>query len=179
MIPTLKKEALVRMKEKRVRKDPFFLRTGREAMLILKLEPLFFQENTHLVEVMDKNKRGQWDGEKERGYGIAVISYRNLRFGIPLRSNIAHNYCFKTSEGKGLDYTKAVLLQKDGYISDQPFVIPVDEYVKIKDRAHFISDKFGKYVEKYVGGFSKADQHVLRGYRFSTLQNYHSELGLV
>ncbi|WP_414616557.1 type III toxin-antitoxin system TenpIN family toxin [Stenotrophomonas muris] len=147
-------------------------------MLLLKLEALFFQENAHLVEVLDKNKSGEWDGEKERGYGIAVISHNGLRFGIPLRSHISHHYCYRTSDTKGLDYTKAVLLKKDTYISDRPFMIPSDEYVKIKDRSHHISNQFGKYVDKYVDGVKKADKHVLYGYRFSTLQNYHAELGV-
>ncbi|HHA2533729.1 TPA: hypothetical protein ACOEBE_001353 [Stenotrophomonas maltophilia] len=147
-------------------------------MLLLKLEALFFQENAHLVEVLDKNKNGEWDGEKERGYGIAVISHNGLRFGIPLRSNISHRFCYRTSASKGLDYTKAVLLAKDTYISDRPFMIPSEEYVKIKDRSHHISGQFGKYVNKYVDGVRRADENVLRDYRFSTLQNYHAELGV-
>lgn len=147
-------------------------------MLLLKLEAVFFQENAHLVEVLDKNKSGEWNGEKERGYGIAVISHNNLRFGIPLRSHIPHRFCYRTSDTKGLDYSKAVLLTKGVYISDRPFMIPSAEYVKIKDRAHHISSQFGKYVDKYVDGVRKADKNVLREYVFSTLQNYHVELGV-
>ncbi|MDQ7731047.1 type III toxin-antitoxin system TenpIN family toxin [Halomonas sp. SpR8] len=147
-------------------------------MLIQKLEAEFFEENSHLVEVLDK-RNGVWDGEKERGYGILLISYNSLRFGIPLRSHIKHKFCFFTDGSKGLDYTKAVLLVKDDYISQTPFMIPSDEYVKIKDRTHHIGDKFSKYVNKYVDGVGKNDRNVLRDYRFSTLQNYHKELGLL
>ena len=147
-------------------------------MFLFKLELVFFQENAHLVEVLDKNKSGGWNREKERGYGIAVISHNNLRFGIPLRSHISHQFCYLTLNNKGLDYTKAVLLTKDAYISDRPFMIPSAEYVKIKDRAHHISNKFGKYVDKYVDGVKKDDKNVLHEYRFSTLQNYKVELGV-
>lgn len=146
-------------------------------MLIQKLEDLFFEENTHLVEVLDK-RLGVWDGEKKRGYGILLIEFRNLRFGIPLRSHINHQACFKTKQGKGLDFSKAVLLMKDDYISPDPFKIPADEFVKIKDRTHFIQGKFTKYVEKYVNSVQRQDVNALRDYRYSTLCNYHAELGL-
>lgn len=146
-------------------------------MLIQKLEDIFFDENTHLDEVLDK-RQGQWDGEKKRGYGILLIEHNGLRFGIPLRSHISHQSCFKTVGDKGLDFSKAVLLMKDEYISTSPFMIPSDEFVKIKDRTHFIQSKFSKYVEKYVKSIQKNDENSLRSYRFSTLKNYHSELGL-
>lgn len=147
-------------------------------MRILKLEQKFFQENTHLVEVLDKDARGVWDGEKKRGYGIALISHNSLRFGIPLRTHISHKHCYRTTFDKGLDYTKAVLLIRDDYISDRPFMIDDGEYVKIKAHAHHISSQFGKYVDRYVLGVGRSDENILRGYRFSTLQNYHAELGL-
>jgi len=69
-------------------------------MLLQKLESLFFEENTHLVEVLDKQE-GVWDGEKERGYGILIITHNSLRFGIPLRSHIKHKACFITTGTNG------------------------------------------------------------------------------
>lgn len=146
-------------------------------MLIQKLEESFFVENTHLVEVLDK-KNDVWDGEKKRGYGILLITHKYLRFGIPLRSVIKHSACFLTEKQKGLDYSKSVLLLKDEYISQSPFMIPPDQYVKIKDRTHFISVQFSKYVDRYIYAVGKADQNILNHYRFSTLQNYHADLGL-
>lgn len=154
-------------------------------MLIKKLEDLFFQENKHLVEVLDKEK-GAWVSSlvKQRGYGIVLIELKELnglKFGIPLRSNIRHRECFKTTEdeNKGLDYSKAVLLTKDSYIASEPFMIPPEEYIKVKDREHHITQMFTKYVEKYISGVMKGDQNVLRRYQFSTLQNYHAELGIL
>ncbi|MBN8740403.1 MAG: hypothetical protein BGP24_22425 [Lysobacterales bacterium 69-70] len=146
-------------------------------MLICKLTPQFFEENSSLKEVLDREK-GVWVGEKTRGYGIVLIDYKSLRFGLPLRTSIKHHYCFQTEDSKGLDYSKAVLLQKDGYISDQPFKIPQDEFLKIANSTHHIGQMFSKYVSNYVRGVLKADQNILRQYRFSTLQNYHKELGV-
>ena len=148
-------------------------------MLIKKLENVFFQENTHLIEVLDKN-RGIWNGNKERGYGIAVLSHNALRFGIPLRSHIRHNFCFYTTRDKtkGLDYSKSVLLHKDEYISDNPFMIPSDEYKAIKEKTYYIEAMFIKYVTRYIESVRKNDQNVLRLYYYSTLKNYHVELGI-
>lgn len=148
-------------------------------MLILKLEQKFFQQNTHLVEVLDKDSRGIWDGEKKRGYGIVLISYNSLRFGIPLRTHISHKHCYRTIFEKGLDYTKAVLLVQDDYISNLPFMIDDAEYLKIKSHTHHISSQFEKFVGRYVAAVGKSDHNILREYKFSTLKNYHAELGLV
>ena len=148
-------------------------------MQLKKLEELFYEENKHLVEVLDKDRDGNWDGNKTRGYGIAVCEHKGLRFGIPLRTKIKHDCCFKTKDDKGLDYSKAVLLLKDSYISKNPFVIPQEEHVKILDKSHHIQKMFSKYVEIYVKGHQKNDANILRYYRYSTLQNYHAELGIV
>lgn len=147
-------------------------------MEIKKLEELFYTENTHLKEVLDKDKSGQWNANKTRGYGIVVCEHKGLKFGIPLRSHINHRFCFITSDNKGLDFTKAVLLSKDDYISTTPFKIPNDEHTKIVDGAANIRKKFSKYVENYLRGMEKADDNILRPYKYSTLQNYHRELGL-
>jgi len=149
-------------------------------MKIQKLEDCFFKENSHLVEVLDKDRSGAWISSilKQRGYGVVLVELNGLRFGIPLRSHMNHHFGFKTKEGKGLDYTKAVLLIKDGYISEQPFLIPSDEFVQISDRERFITQQFEKYVKKYIEGVKRQDENILRPYKFSTLQNYHKELGL-
>lgn len=151
-------------------------------MKILKLTTEFYNENNHLKEALDL-KDGEWIVGKERGYGIAIIEINNLRFGIPLRSNFTsrkHNSCFPTVKdgNKGLDYSKAVLLEKDSYISTVTFEIPKEEYLKIQGKSHNIQRKFTQYVEKYIKGVTRNDPNILRHYQHSTLQNYHSQLGL-
>lgn len=129
--------------------------------------------------MLDKNIHGDWDIiHKTRGYGIVVCEYNSLKFGIPLRSKITHKFRFITVDNKGLDFTKAVLLTKDEYISSTPFIIPNEEHTKIIDSSHHIKNKFSKYVENYIKGVSKSDNNILRSYRYSTLQNYHEQLGI-
>lgn len=152
-------------------------------MDIRKLESLFYEENVHLKEVLDKTGN-VWVGDKTRGYGIAVITLNGLTFGIPLRSNIPHKFHFLTKKNhqqkttKGLDYSKAVLLSNPAYISTVPFNIPSDEFSLIQSYSRQIQSEFEVYVMKYIEAVSSADQNKLRNYKFSTLQNYHQELGL-
>jgi len=147
-------------------------------MEVKKLNESFYDENKHLVEVMDKNG-SNWNGHKTRGYGIVLVESGELTFGIPLRSNMRHPYGFITapSENKGLDYSKAVLLKKEEYISDAEFIIPQPEYICIKENSEKIAKEFNKYVKNYMRGVRNEDDRILRNYRFSTLQNYRKELG--
>lgn len=155
-------------------------------MQLRKLEDRFYEENTHLLEVMDKNT-GVWDDNKTRGYGVLVIELNSLRFGIPLRSNIpsSSKHCFFSkkdpNDRKGLDFEKAVLLPKDEYVSALPFQIPRAELVKYRDNEYVIWKKFSKYVDRYVKLCTEnPGSSVLKHeYRYSTLVNYHVELGIV
>ena len=151
-------------------------------MEIRKLTPDFYTENEHLKEVLDKDRNtNEWEKNKQRGYGLAIVSINNLRFGIPIRTTIhkANKHCFKTIGDSGLDYTKAVLLEKDAYISGETFKVKTEEFTKIKEHDHFIQQRFEKYVMDYIKAHKKKDSRVIdRDFRYSTLINYHKELGL-
>lgn len=151
-------------------------------MDIKKLSPEFYAENEHLLEVLDKNRNtNKWEQHKQRGYGLAIISINDLRFGIPIRTTIhrANKHCFKTIGESGLDYTKAVLLEKDTYVSNQTFKVKTEEFTKIKEHEHFIQQRFEKYVNAYITAHQKNDTRIInREFRFSTLVNYHAQLGL-
>ncbi|PZN81577.1 MAG: hypothetical protein DM484_08255 [Candidatus Methylumidiphilus alinenensis] len=155
-------------------------------MRLKKLTDAFYRENTHLIEALDLVK-GSWIKGKTRGYGIVVITFNGLRFGVPLRSNINHDAAYLTvrtsrynPSNKGLDFSKALLIKTESYISADNFSIPNSEHDKLKGKEHFITSRFEKYVEKYVAAVSNGDKNVLgsREYVFTTLQNYHTELGI-
>lgn len=158
-------------------------------MLVRKLEDLFYAENAHLEEVMDKDRTtGIWTEDKTRGYGIVVMEMQTLRFGIPLRSNIPrgnkHSFITKESKDrrirKGLDFTKAVLLVRDDYVSNVTFQIPLDELKILRDNEFIIGKSFEKYVVQYVEHTNNGTRASMlaREYGYSTLKNYHSELGI-
>ena len=155
-------------------------------MQLKKLDNSFYINNTHLREVLD-NHNGDWTQGKVRGYGVVIISINNLSFAIPLRSKIKHKSSYitvrshqKGLEGKGLDFTKAILITEQKYISHLLFKISKDEYQKLTNKEHHITRKFEKYVSKYIVAIQNSDHNILQSsnYRFSTLCNYHVELGL-
>jgi protein AbiQ len=150
----------------------------------------FYEENTHLERILDKEKDSMVFTDKGRGYGVIVVEKFGKKFGIPLRSNMTHKYCFSTkitrdeekkkTFRKGLDYTKAVILEKDSYISTRSFKIPAEEFDKINDTQHMIETQFGKFIDDYIKAYKNKSQKILdTKYRDSTLINYHKELGLV
>jgi len=133
---------------------------------IIKLKEAFYSR-TNLKEILDKN----------RGYGLVTVTINNIQFGIPLRSNLSHSDGFKTKDGKGLDFSKAIIV--DANDIDGIFHIPGDEYAHIAKHAHHIEQVFNRYVQRYVNLVkSGATSTINRAYRFTTLVNYHSELGL-
>jgi protein AbiQ len=147
-------------------------------MDIRKLTDTFYDENSHLQEVLDKTG-AKWDKRKTRGYGVVIINLNSLRFGIPFRSAIKHKHSFITKDGKGLDFQKCVLLTNDSYISERPFMIPKDEFERVKSKKYEIEKDFEKYVTRYIDAIKReVNRTIEKEYRFSTLKNYHSELGL-
>lgn len=149
----------------------------------------FYEENNHLERILDKERGSTEFLDKGRGYGVVVIDLNGLRFGIPLRSTMTHKYGFATeikrdevkkkTYRKGLDYTKAVILKDDEYITERSFKIPAEEFDKINDSQEMIKRQFTIFVEKYITAVENNDQNLLsKNYRDSSLINYHEELGI-
>jgi len=145
----------------------------KEYPTILCLSEKFFQENTHLEEILTK---------PSRPYMILILEIGSLKFAIPLRSNISHKFCFKTNmtDGKkGLDYTKAVLIKDESYLTNTYKKLSSDEFIKITDNQVKIHEQFSKFVTRYISACEKNDTNLLdKTYKFSTLKNYHEELGI-
>jgi hypothetical protein len=156
-------------------------------MQLRKLDYSFYQENGHLKQTLDGDGRG-----KTRGYGILVIEIESkvgsTKWGLPLHSNLQNRACFPLStterNGKtfktGLNYSKALLLTKDSYVSNAIYHIPVDQKNALSKSQKLIANEFKRYVERYIKAAQKDDNRILnnREYRFSTLKNYNAELGI-
>lgn len=118
----------------------------------------------------------------DRPYMHIVASYKGHNFLIPFRSKInhRHGFIFNNKERKGLDFTKAIImsdLDKYSYESEKP--IPQKHHDTIVKKQDFIIRKFKKYVDEYCKYTIKTDENYLRiKGRFSTLQNFHEELGI-
>lgn len=166
-------------------------------MILKKLDESFYVDNPVLIQALDfNNKERKWmlydaAGEKKtRGHGIVKIELNGLIFAIPVRSNIQHNESFilevsrsrdRHNKGMGLDYQKAVLIRNSAHISSEYFVLRTKQAGrKLVGKEEHITTMFTRYVERYIKAVRNNDQNILNSmeYRFTTLVNYHAELGL-
>lgn len=148
----------------------------------------YYSEHAHLKEAMDFNKVTGKPEDKGRGFGVCLVDILGHQFAIPLRTNMHHKENFitkfrKDDKGRvireGLDYSKAIIITDQRFIASEPFVTrDKEEYLKISNSEKRILKDFEKYVQKYIKAVKKQDQNILKEYRYSTLQNYHTELGL-
>lgn len=154
-----------------------------------KLTPDFYAENSHLVEMLDKDKKTGIVTDKGRGYGVLLVDVKGYKFAIPLRSTMHINHkdnfttrIYEDDDGKrvrhGLDYSKAVIIHESRFVSTEPYTLRErSDYFKIMDNEHRIIPAFEKYVDRYIKAVQKQDRNILKRYSFSTLQNYNNELG--
>uniref|UniRef100_UPI00346330C3 hypothetical protein n=1 Tax=Ruminococcus bicirculans (ex Wegman et al. 2014) TaxID=1160721 RepID=UPI00346330C3 len=76
------------------------------------------------------------------------------------------------------DYSKAVVVNDDRYIGTSAF-IDEKEFLELNRKYYFIIKQFSAYVrgyKKYVAG--ELDHFSSKKYRYSTLQYFHSEIGI-
>ncbi|TKF02271.1 hypothetical protein FCV44_00005 [Vibrio kanaloae] len=159
-------------------------------MELKKLNVSFYDENPTVENALDYySDDGLWDRSKVRGHGVVNITVNNLMFAIPVRSNVLHSASYillkntqkRWIKGMGLDYSKALLIRKPEYISDENFNLKVKSAgKKLVGRKKHVTDQFEAYVNKYIGAVKAGDANVLsdQKYKDTTLINYHTELGI-
>lgn len=148
------------------------------------LTQAFYDEHSHLLEVEDKRRDGTFVN-KGRGYGVLLVKINGQKFAIPLRSKMNHKENFHTKiytdngrkYRKGLDYSKAVIITDERFVALRSFKIDQQEFLKIAKAENHIIQSFEKYVDRYIQAFNTQDQNILKKYSYSTLKNYHTELG--
>ncbi|ELF5344440.1 hypothetical protein RNH90_002986 [Vibrio metschnikovii] len=155
-----------------------------------KLDQSFYVDNPKVEQALDFDSQlGTWNSSKTRGHGIVKITINGLTFAIPVRSYIKHNASYilevnrqdRTIKGMGLDYSKALLIRDDSHVTDDVFVLRNKKSgKKLIGKEEHITSQFQKYVEKYIDAVKRNDANILNSfeYRFTTLVNYHTELGL-
>ena len=124
--------------------------------------------------------------QKDRGYGIVTITINTLTYAIPLRSNLNHKNGFKTIainirgniSWNGLDYSKALIVQPDNIESVSFKKKDQKEFDKIQENKDKIKSEFEKYVSNYIKCVERGTSSTDRRFKFTTLQYFHSELGI-
>ena len=129
----------------------------------------------------------------ERSYDVIVFELeilKNCFIAVPFRTKMRHKngYHFRFSKRSkqhqsGLDYSKIVIIHKTYlHFIGKPSIVDLDEYVELQKNR----DKIHKNIEEYIVNYIKHVTGVTildvnkfeREYRFSTLQYFHSELGI-
>lgn len=138
----------------------------------------FVNRNTGLKEALH---------DKGRPHGIVMLKVNNLNFAIPLRSNLNHRFGVVLDELKrdgktlkrGLDFTKAVLIRDVETDVGKTYIVPKSQKTTLVKRKKMIISQFNKYVREYIGACERGAKRTLDSqYKFSTLVNYHVELGI-
>lgn len=150
---------------------------------ILRLSDLFYNAypNPPYTEIMKKQRRA---------YNCLLFqSHYNYFICIPYRTEISHTYAFrfkKSSRSRmhrsGLDYTKIVIIEKLEYLDSSIAVIDHDEFKETMQYLSKIKKEALNFVDDYVA--HKQGKRILhpaefrRRYYYSSLQYFHSELGI-
>ena len=135
----------------------------------------FYNKYKNCKEILYKPKKP---------YAVHLIEYNNLIFAIPIRSNITHEFSYKTikekNKSKGLDFTKTVIINDLKYLSKQPVRINQEEYLKLDKNRHFIEKKMFSYLKIYKKELQKPNTNKNKNILSkSTLQYFHKELSIL
>ncbi|MGB6294096.1 MAG: hypothetical protein WBF78_14485 [Vibrio anguillarum] len=153
-----------------------------------KLSNDFVEKTRDLQEVLE---------DKGRGYSVAEITYNDLTFAVPLRSNLEVDSKGKPKKiggaptsfvadiqigengekfHRGLDFQKALLISdKESDFGNEYPLSDNEQKTTINDNEYEILKQFKRYVNSYVRAHQKDLPYKQQFYR-STLQNYHDEL---
>ena len=141
-----------------------------KSMAFFDLTPEFYEKYKNCKEILQKQKRP---------YAVHLIRYNNLTFAIPVRSNINHNFSYKTIGSKGLDFTKTVIITDEKYLSDNKAVINHEEYLKLDKNRKFIEKKMLSYLKIYKKALKTPDTNKNKTILSkSELQYFNKELGI-
>lgn len=132
-----------------------------------------------------RTKYPEIERKRNRPYMFIALRIEGNYFAIPFRTNINHKYSYrfgatgrKTVFSTGVDFTKAVIVDKESYIGEK---VKIDkaEYNELRKKYFHVIAKFKKYVKGYITlSRKKVDMESNYKYRYSTLRYYHKELGI-
>ena len=118
--------------------------------------------------------------KEDRPYTQVITDVNGLKFAIPLRSDISHNgdvLWTDKSAKHGLDFTKAVLILDEKYISDEKVFIRNKEFKHLLGKERRVKEK----MEKCIGNYKKAksnikEEHNAEYCSYSTLRYFEEHI---
>ena len=128
--------------------------------------------------------------KEDRPYSCLLIeTVWNFFICIPFRTDIRHRQAYKFKNTKrsgfhqsGLDYSKIIIIKDSRYLGEKA-IIDQDEFNETRKNIKFIVDDAMMYLNTYINHKNGTDTLVPamydRMYKFSTLQYFDKELGIV
>lgn len=143
----------------------------------------YFKENKNFVEMLDP-----YDLKKQtsRQYLYISVKYGQNNILVPLRRNAGKNLKMfypvpsQSRPNAGLDYRKMLIVNNLEYIETPSSQRLADGQMKIiSDNYETIEKAVVRYIDGYIKSANKNREHKDYEYSFSTLHNFHTELGIV
>ncbi len=114
--------------------------------------------------------------KENRPYTQVITDINGLKFAIPLRSDISHHADVLWTDkraGYGLDFTKAVVILDDAYISDERVYIRQKEHRFLLGKERRVKEKMLKCISHYKDAKANIrEEHNAHYCRYSTLQYF-------
>ena len=145
------------------------------------------------------NSLDEFQEDVSRGHGVMILGINDLLIAIPLRSGISENLknarhifpytVYEKSDGrkclKALDFSKLTIIKEEHIDYSRVY-----HFKDIEEKKFYLSNsnriftRVKNYVQKYIDICNKIEQNklitkqTLQPYQYSTLRNFHSELGV-
>ncbi|WP_234117231.1 hypothetical protein [Clostridium hydrogenum] len=145
----------------------------------------FFDDNSNFIEMLDPHNKQK---QSERNYAFIKVKYKNNNIFVPLRSNVNTNtpygkIGFPVPSSKrpyaGLDFRKILIINDLSYIEYQSEPkLPTSQQSILNNSYDNIETMVIHYIHGYVKSALKNRHFRDKLYIFSTLHNFHKELGI-
>lgn len=114
--------------------------------------------------------------KENRPYTQVITNVNGLKFAIPLRSDISHKTDVLWTDKNarhGLDFTKAVVILDDEYISGERAYIREKEHKHLLGKERRVKEKMEKCIKNYIDAKENIQEEHNAAYcSFSTLQYF-------
>lgn len=133
-------------------------------MKLIYLSEKFYAQYSIFPEILKK---------ETRPYACLTVLIDGITFAIPFRHHINHSHAFITNGMQGLDYSKAVVIENEEYISPFPAWIETSDFNAIKGREARIVNGMRKYYRLYLKAMENRDNpHYANIVNYSTLKYF-------
>ncbi|MGK0469342.1 hypothetical protein [Clostridium sp.] len=149
------------------------------------IEKIYFTENIHFIEMLDPYDEKQ----SRRNYLFLNVNYEGNNLLVPLRTEMDSEKPFgiigyavpsNTKVNAGLDFRKILIVNDFTYIETPEYCrIPQSQQNIIDQNYSKISNLVTSYVKGYISSAIKGREKREPKYRYSTLHNFHKELGII